>query len=98
VKIFQVDWHGPNRDVVLAALPEAGVRGTLQGAFKGSLAEGRTFAKDGSRMFGRGLAGYLMTLHRGTITFAFLVDDWMAEDESAMDALRARILSRFISG
>lgn len=97
VKILEYDWRSPNRDVVLHALPEAGVRGTLQDAFKGTLAEGRTFAKDGARMYGRGLAGYVQTLQHGTVTFAFLVDDWMGDDYG-MDRLRARVLSRFIRG
>jgi hypothetical protein len=42
-----------------------------------------------------GLAGYLATLHHGALTFAWTVDDWMGSDDE-LDALRARVLSRFI--
>jgi D-alanyl-D-alanine carboxypeptidase/D-alanyl-D-alanine-endopeptidase (penicillin-binding protein 4) len=97
VKIFQVDWKGQYRDIVLAALPEAGVRGTLQHSFLGTPAERHTFAKDGNRLFASSLAGYLMSRKHGTITFAFMVDDWMGDDRD-LERLEARLLSRFITG
>jgi D-alanyl-D-alanine carboxypeptidase/D-alanyl-D-alanine-endopeptidase (penicillin-binding protein 4) len=97
VRILQVDWRGPYRDVVLNALPEAGVRGTLQHSFAGTPAERRVFAKDGNRLFASSLAGYLMPLRHGTITFAFMVDDWMGDDAD-LERFEARLLSRFITG
>ena len=97
VKIFQVDWKGQYRDVVLQALPQAGVRGTLQHSFLGTPAEGHTFAKDGNRLFASSLAGYMMSRKHGTITFAFMVDDWMGDDRD-LERLEARLLSRFITG
>jgi D-alanyl-D-alanine carboxypeptidase/D-alanyl-D-alanine-endopeptidase (penicillin-binding protein 4) len=95
VSILQADWNGPFRDVVLDDLPIAGVRGTLQRSFIGSLAERRTFAKTGSFNHTRGLAGYLATVHHGALTFAWSLDDWMGT-ESDLETLRARVLSRLI--
>ena len=93
--VLQADWNGPYRTAVLDDLPLAGVRGTLRDSLRGSLAQGRTFAKSGSMNHVRGLAGYLATLHHGALTFAWTVDDWMGSDDE-LDALRARVLSRFI--
>jgi D-alanyl-D-alanine carboxypeptidase/D-alanyl-D-alanine-endopeptidase (penicillin-binding protein 4) len=93
--VLQADWNGPYRNLVLDDLPLAGARGTLRNSWRGSLAEGRTFAKTGSMNHVRGLAGYLATLHHGALTFAWTVDDWMGSDDD-LDALRARVLSRFI--
>ncbi len=95
VALLQADWNGPNRDIVLDDLPIAGVRGTLQGSFRGTLAQGRTFAKTGTVNHARGLAGYLATLHHGAVTFAWSVDDWLGSPDD-LAALRARVLSRLI--
>jgi D-alanyl-D-alanine carboxypeptidase/D-alanyl-D-alanine-endopeptidase (penicillin-binding protein 4) len=94
VTILQHDWTGPNRQLVLDSLPVGGARGTIEG-IAGTDAAGRVFAKTGSMMHVRGLAGYLATLHHGAITFAFQVDDWNG-DYPSLAALRARVLSRII--
>jgi D-alanyl-D-alanine carboxypeptidase/D-alanyl-D-alanine-endopeptidase (penicillin-binding protein 4) len=95
VTILQRDWNGPQRRLVLDSLPIGGVRGTIEG-IAGSPASGRVFAKTGSMMHVRGLAGYLATQRHGAVTFAFNVDDWNgAYPELA--ALRARVLSRIVS-
>jgi D-alanyl-D-alanine carboxypeptidase/D-alanyl-D-alanine-endopeptidase (penicillin-binding protein 4) len=94
VTILQHDWNGPNRQLVLDSLPVGGARGTIEG-IAGTGAAGRVFAKTGSMMHVRGLAGYLATLHHGAVTFAFEVDDWNGA-YPALAALRARVLSRII--
>jgi D-alanyl-D-alanine carboxypeptidase/D-alanyl-D-alanine-endopeptidase (penicillin-binding protein 4) len=94
VTILQHDWNGPNRQLVLDSLPVGGARGTIEG-IAGTDAAGRVFAKTGSMMHVRGLAGYLATLHHGPVTFAFEVDDWNGA-YPALAALRARVLSRII--
>jgi D-alanyl-D-alanine carboxypeptidase/D-alanyl-D-alanine-endopeptidase (penicillin-binding protein 4) len=94
VTILQHDWNGPNRQLVLDSLPVGGARGTIEG-IAGTDAAGRVFAKTGSMMHVRGLAGYLATLHHGPVTFAFQVDDWNGA-YPALAALRARVLSRII--
>jgi D-alanyl-D-alanine carboxypeptidase/D-alanyl-D-alanine-endopeptidase (penicillin-binding protein 4) len=94
VTILQHDWNGPNRQLVLDSLPVGGARGTIEG-IAGTDAAGRVFAKTGSMMHVRGLAGYLATLHHGPVTFAFEVDDWNGAYPT-LAALRARVLSRIV--
>ena len=93
--VLQHDWNGPNRRLVLDSLPVGGTRGTIEG-IAGTAAAGRVFAKTGSFMHVRGLAGFLATRRHGAVTFAFLVDDWNA-DPAALQALRARVLARIVA-
>jgi D-alanyl-D-alanine carboxypeptidase/D-alanyl-D-alanine-endopeptidase (penicillin-binding protein 4) len=95
VTILQHDWNGPNRQTVLDSLPIGAVRGTIEG-IAGTAAAGRVFAKTGSMMHVRGLAGYLSTERHGTVTFAFNVDDWNG-DYPSLAALRAAVLSRIVT-
>jgi serine-type D-Ala-D-Ala carboxypeptidase/endopeptidase (penicillin-binding protein 4) len=94
VAILQHDWNGPNRELVLNSLPVGGARGTIEG-IAGTPAAGRVFAKTGSMMHVRGLAGYLATEHHGAVTFVFTVDDWLG-DYPALAALRAQVLTRIV--
>jgi D-alanyl-D-alanine carboxypeptidase/D-alanyl-D-alanine-endopeptidase (penicillin-binding protein 4) len=96
VDVLQYDWNSPDRDIVLNALPVAGVRGTLKDAFANSAASGRIFAKTGSMLNITNLSGYIATHHHGAVTFSFLIDDALGDD-AAISALRARVLSRFIT-
>ena len=95
VTILQHDWQGPNRQVILDSLPIGGARGTIEG-IAGTAAAGRVFAKTGSMMHVRGLAGFLATMRHGAVTFAFNVDDWNG-DYPALAALRARVLARIVT-
>ena len=94
VAILQHDWNGPNRQTVLDSLPVGGARGTIEG-INGTPAAGRVFAKTGSMMHVRGLAGYLATERHGAVTFAFNVDDWIGAYHD-LAAARAAVLSRII--
>jgi D-alanyl-D-alanine carboxypeptidase/D-alanyl-D-alanine-endopeptidase (penicillin-binding protein 4) len=89
------DWNGAYREDVLEALPVAGVRGDLRGFARGTPAEGRVFAKTGSMMHVRGLAGYVATRTHGAVVFALNVDDWMGTDAD-MAAVRAAFCSRIV--
>jgi len=93
--ILQHDWVGPNRQLVLDSLPVGGARGSIEGV-AGTPAAGRTFAKTGSMMHVRGLAGYLATQRHGAVTFAFTVDDWLG-DYPSLAAFRAQLLSRIVA-
>jgi len=95
VAILQHDWNGPYRALILASLPVGGARGTIEG-IAGTPAAGRVFAKTGSMMHVRGLAGYLATQRHGPVTFVFTVDDWLG-DYDALAAVRANVLSRIVS-
>jgi D-alanyl-D-alanine carboxypeptidase/D-alanyl-D-alanine-endopeptidase (penicillin-binding protein 4) len=94
--ILAHDWSGPNRAVVLAALPVAGVRGDLRRFALGTPAAGRVFAKTGSMMHVRGLAGYLATRSHGAVIFALSVDDWMGTDAD-MARFRAAVCTRIVT-
>jgi D-alanyl-D-alanine carboxypeptidase/D-alanyl-D-alanine-endopeptidase (penicillin-binding protein 4) len=94
VTILQHDWNGPYRSIVLAALPVGGARGTIEG-IAGTAGAGRVFAKTGSMLHVRGLAGYLAPVRHGSVTFAFSVDDWNG-DYAQLAALRAAVLARII--
>jgi len=94
VAILQHDWQGPNRQLVLDSLPIGGARGTIEG-IAGTSAAGRTFAKTGSMMHVRGLAGFLASRRHGAVTFAFNVDDWIGA-YPALAAFRAQVLSRVV--
>ncbi|WP_422062038.1 D-alanyl-D-alanine carboxypeptidase/D-alanyl-D-alanine endopeptidase [Sphingopyxis sp.] len=56
-------------------LPIAGRDGTLQKRFKGTLLEGKLFAKTGSLNASRALSGYLTTRSGRTLVFSVLAND-----------------------
>jgi len=60
------------REPWIAALPVAGVDGTLQRRMKGTPAQGRVYAKTGSIAYVRGLAGYAQRPDGRWIQFAIL--------------------------
>ena len=93
VAILLHDWRGPQRSTVLNALPVAGVRGDLRGAMLGTAAAGHVFAKTGSMMHVRGLAGYVATKTHGTVVFALSIDDWIGTDAD-LAAVRAAFCAR----
>jgi D-alanyl-D-alanine carboxypeptidase/D-alanyl-D-alanine-endopeptidase (penicillin-binding protein 4) len=95
VAILQHDWNGTSRQLILDSLPVGGARGTIEG-IAGTAAAGRVFAKTGSMMHVRGLAGFLTPLAHGAVTFAFNVDDWNG-DYPSLAALRAKALSRIVT-
>jgi serine-type D-Ala-D-Ala carboxypeptidase/endopeptidase (penicillin-binding protein 4) len=79
--ILQADWNSPNRNVVLDALPVSGVRGTLKNAYLKTPAEHMVFAKTGSISHVRTVSGYVITKTHGPVTFSFMVNQWMDEDQ-----------------
>lgn len=88
VTILAHDWNGPNRAIVLAALPVAGQSGTLAKVFTAQPLAGNVVAKTGTSNHTRTLAGYLQTPH-GTLIFALLINNWMDAGPHASVALRA---------
>jgi D-alanyl-D-alanine carboxypeptidase/D-alanyl-D-alanine-endopeptidase (penicillin-binding protein 4) len=74
-------------------LPVAGLRGDLRNAMRGTVAEGRVFAKTGSMSHVRGLAGYVATRHHGAVIFALSIDDWIGSGAD-LAAFRAAFCAR----
>lgn len=56
-------------------LPIAGVDGTLRSRFKGTLLEGKLFAKTGSLNAARAVSGYFVTKSGRTLVFSALAND-----------------------
>jgi D-alanyl-D-alanine carboxypeptidase/D-alanyl-D-alanine-endopeptidase (penicillin-binding protein 4) len=100
VTILQADWNGAQRSIVMDALPQAGVRGTLKDAFTGTLLDGKVFAKTGTHRHARTLSGFLQTDDHGPVTFALLVNDWLGDDRPGGSAqlreAQAALLSAFL--
>jgi D-alanyl-D-alanine carboxypeptidase/D-alanyl-D-alanine-endopeptidase (penicillin-binding protein 4) len=81
VAILQSDWNGAQRDVVVDALPEAGVRGTLKDSFAGTRLTGSVFAKTGTARHTRALSGFVQTDDHGPVTFSLLINGWLGDDQ-----------------
>jgi serine-type D-Ala-D-Ala carboxypeptidase/endopeptidase (penicillin-binding protein 4) len=64
------------RDVWLAAMPIAGVDGTLEKRLKGTPAEGRVFAKTGSLSSVRALSGYIHARSGEWFVFSILANNF----------------------
>lgn len=97
VKILQYDWVGPNRNVVLDALPLAGVRGTLEHSFVGTAAAHEVWAKTGSISHVRTISGFIQTKTHGVVTFSLLINQWMGEDSPGGAAALARVRGALLS-
>jgi D-alanyl-D-alanine carboxypeptidase/D-alanyl-D-alanine-endopeptidase (penicillin-binding protein 4) len=95
VQVLLHEWASPNRDIVTGALPVAGVRGDLRKRFIGTTASRRVYAKTGSMTNVTNMAGFVATKSRGTVAFAFLMDDALGDDDG-IAATRARIFARMI--
>jgi len=73
-------------------LPIAGRDGTLQNRFKGTLLEGKLFAKTGSLNASRAVSGYLVTRSGKTLIFSVLANDIPDELDSQATAAVDRAL------
>ncbi|MBA3940302.1 MAG: D-alanyl-D-alanine carboxypeptidase/D-alanyl-D-alanine-endopeptidase [Sphingopyxis sp.] len=73
-------------------LPIAGHDGTLQNRFKGTILEGKLFAKTGSLNASRALSGYFVTRSGRTLTFSALANDMPENTDSQATAAVDRAL------
>ncbi len=97
VAILQADWNGPYRDIVLDALPVAGVRGTLKTSYRGTPAERTVFAKTGSISHVRTISGFVQSHTHGPVTFSLLINEWIDEDRPGASAALANVRARIFS-
>lgn len=97
VAILQSDWRGPDRDVVIDALPLSGVRGTLRRAYIGTPAERRVYAKTGSISHVRTISGFVVTRTHGVITFSLLINQWVDEDRRRGSVQLAKVRAAIFS-
>jgi D-alanyl-D-alanine carboxypeptidase/D-alanyl-D-alanine-endopeptidase (penicillin-binding protein 4) len=78
----------------LAALPVAGVDGSLAGRMKGTAAEGNVRAKTGTMSNIRSLAGYVTTRSGERLAFVIVINNFEgtgAEANQAIDAIAVRL-------
>jgi D-alanyl-D-alanine carboxypeptidase/D-alanyl-D-alanine-endopeptidase (penicillin-binding protein 4) len=78
----------------MAALPVAGVDGTLAGRLKGTPAEGNVRAKTGTMSNVRALAGYVKGRDGVPMAFAIILDNFEgapAQAVAAIDAIAVRL-------
>ncbi|HEY5426748.1 MAG TPA: D-alanyl-D-alanine carboxypeptidase/D-alanyl-D-alanine-endopeptidase [Candidatus Tumulicola sp.] len=99
VAILTADWRGPQRETVMAALPIAGISGTLRSTFARPPLQGAIYAKTGTTNHARLLAGYARTQRGRTVIFALMVNDWMdasGDAQKSLDAARAAVLEALV--
>ena len=94
--ILQADWKSADRDLVLDALPLAGVRGSLKTAFANSPAQKRVFAKTGYISHSYTISGFLSPFHHGAVTFSLMFNDTNATG-AQIAKIRQAIFSRIIT-
>ena len=94
VRLLTAVWNdaalvGPYR----AALPVAGVAGSLADQMKGTPAEGRVWAKTGSMFNIRSLSGYALTADNEPLAFSFLANNYTVPS-AQIEAMYDRALER----
>lgn len=89
-------WAAGIESPLVAALPVAGVDGSLASRMAGTAAEGRVLAKTGSMSNIRSLAGYARTAGGETLAFVIFVNNFEGDGAmatAAVDAIAVRLAS-----
>lgn len=76
-----------HREAFTAALPVAGVDGTLANRMKGTRAEGNARAKTGSIANTRSLSGFVASASGEPLVFSMIVNNFNAAPSDALDAI-----------
>ena len=76
VRVLDAVHRSPAFDTYYAALPIAGVDGTLKDRMRGTPAQGNVHAKTGSLSNARSLSGYVTTASGRTLMFSILVNNF----------------------
>jgi D-alanyl-D-alanine carboxypeptidase/D-alanyl-D-alanine-endopeptidase (penicillin-binding protein 4) len=93
-RMFQ---SAPDREPWLAALPVAGVDGTLERRMRGSRAEGRVRAKTGSIAYVRALSGYVQTAGGAWLQFVILANNFAGPVTNAdVDRITEEAVGRLV--
>lgn len=96
VRLLTRVWTDPaQREPFRAALPQAGVSGTLATRLKDTRARGRVWAKTGSMSNIRTLSGYVETTAGEALVFSLLVNNFVvpaADIDAVIDAALLRLI------
>ncbi len=96
MRVLTAVWRDPRHlEPFRAALPQAGVSGTLANHMKDTPAAGRVWAKTGSMSNVRSLSGYVMTLDDEPLVFAFMATGFRVP-MSQIDATMNQALLRLV--
>jgi D-alanyl-D-alanine carboxypeptidase/D-alanyl-D-alanine-endopeptidase (penicillin-binding protein 4) len=83
----------------IAAMPIAGVDGTLERRMKGTAAESRVHAKTGSIAFVRALAGYAHTADDTWVQFVIIANNFAGRATTAdIDRVTEQAVIRLVAG
>ena len=96
VKILDTMRRSPSFDVFYAALPIAGVDGTIASRMKGTVAANNVHAKTGTVDKARSLSGYVTTADGQILVFSFLCNNFTVSTravERVQDAMAVRLAS-----
>ena len=96
VKILDTMRRSPSFDVFYAALPIAGVDGTIASRMKGTVAANNVRAKTGTVDKARSLSGYVTTADGQILVFSFLCNNFTVSTravERVQDAMAVRLAS-----
>ena len=96
VKILDTMRRSPSFDVFYAALPIAGVDGTIASRMKGTVAANNVHAKTGTVDKARSLSGYVTTADGQMLVFSFLCNNYTVPTravERVQDAIAVRLAS-----
>ena len=96
VKILDTMRRSPSFDVFYAALPIAGVDGTVASRMKGTVAANNVHAKTGTVDKARSLSGYVTTADGQMLVFSFLCNNYTVPTravERVQDAIAVRLAS-----
>lgn len=96
VKVLDTMRRSPNFDVYYAALPIAGVDGTIASRMKGTAAANNVHAKTGTVDKARSLSGFVTTADGHMLVFSFLCNNFTVPTravERVQDAIAVRLAS-----
>jgi len=96
VRLLTVMQQQPTFDLFFAALPIAGVDGTIASRLRGTPAEGNLRAKTGTLDKARSLSGYVTTRDGHQLVFSMLCNNWtgsVRDVERVQDAIGAYLAS-----
>jgi D-alanyl-D-alanine carboxypeptidase/D-alanyl-D-alanine-endopeptidase (penicillin-binding protein 4) len=96
VKVLDAMRRDTSFAVFYAALPIAGVDGTIGSRMRGTAAQGNVHAKTGYVDKARSLSGYVTTADGRLLLFSLLCNNWttpVSEIERVQDAVAIRLAS-----